>query len=193
MLFVAQPHLIDPYFKAATTHLMAVVQGIQRDHSGQLLDRLGDPSELYLWTEGSWLRGTFGSWGLVSVRAGSGKLRALSVASRPPRSKRSMHMLREAIRNVIVKRAENQRTHMQGLAGVDRRRTARYTWKEGHHLRPWVVMLVTDAVWTQRKRFLAGFVPSPECPYCRGKEEDLRHLLYECPRWEQIRGALGET
>ena len=51
-----------------------------------------------------------------------------------------------------------------------------------------MIMLTCDGVWTQRKKMIAGLIPSDACPWC-GQPENLQHLLYECPHWCTYRDA----
>ena len=189
-LFVVPAHLVDPFCKLATTHLMAVIRGL----------RQAETSDVELWDEVNTSHGPKKvareiMETLAIIDSGKGQWdiagQQMDILHEP--IPKISHALREACRLYMIGQASRKRRHLGGIENVDRRLTARYTWKEGSPLRPWIIMLVSDAVWTQRKRFLAGCEKDSACPCCTaGVEEDLEHLFYGCEAWANHRRTWSE-
>ena len=111
----------------------------------------------------------------------------LDILERP--MKKLGHLLRDRLRKLCLRFAEEKRKHLKGaqLACIDLLR--KYTKKEGYIHRAELIAVLADGVWTQRKRHLCGYAPTPTCP-CGAPEENLEHLWYDCPLWQHLRGPL---
>ena len=79
---------------------------------------------------------------------------------------------------------------MVGLEkGVDRKAT-HHGWQHtpSRLLAGVIRWAIAGAFWTQDRRYRARMVSSPLCPHCdQGVAEDLAHLWWGCPKWEDIR------
>ena len=94
------------------------------------------------------------------------------------------HMLRETIRAWLARKATTCRPHLHGLMDMNLEASRSLTKEKGFPQRQALIALMADGVWTNRKKFLCGFRPDETCSYCQAPSETVRHILYECPRWQ---------
>ena len=98
------------------------------------------------------------------------------------------HFLRNAIRWRLLERAARKRGHFEGAPDSDIGVTTkiirdRTTTHQGE-----LYALLSDGIWTQRRRAAAGWVEQATCPFCDwGVEENLEHPIHECPAWGRFR------
>ena len=101
-----------------------------------------------------------------------------------------MHILRDAIRHWMARRAENARPHLQGLGEMDLEGSRLLTKKKGFPFRKELIALMADGVWTKRKKYLCGYTDAETCTYCGAPSESVAHILYHCRRWRPLWGNL---
>ena len=97
--------------------------------------------------------------------------------------KKTQHTIRQAIRAMFCRQAERTRPHLKGIEGTKVEVSRKLIYKSGHPFRAELISLLCDGLWLNRKKWLAGLIEAPDCPFCPGVEETVRHLLYECPKW----------
>eukprot|EP00971_Amphidinium_carterae_P325892 6456438-Amphidinium_carterae.1 len=100
--------------------------------------------------------------------------------------------IRRVLQHHMVRQAE-RRTRLVGLTECDHTVTAASVRKRETPFRGALVALLSDAVWTQRRKHVARLATSDKCLFCEDGTEDLDHLLYRCPHWEQYRCCDAET
>ena len=85
--------------------------------------------------------------------------------------KKTQHKLRQAIRAMFCRQAARTRPHLQGLEDTKIELSRKLSYKPGHPFRAELISLLCDGLWLNRKRWLAGLIDSPDCPYCWGGRE----------------------
>ena len=188
-------HLIDPFLKAFTTHAMAILYALRQgtQELGQTWGRLwGRPQPHIPKGPVGTLKSYFSMFGVVASPDGltwrHPSLQMVHALTTP--LKKIAHFLREVGRIQHMSELERRRNHMHGITQIDREVTGALTRKEGHVHRRFLIPVISDAVWTMSRRFRAGLVQDPHCPWCPGCPETLEHLWFRCPRWSAFRSPL---
>lgn len=103
------------------------------------------------------------------------------------------HQLRAAAREAVWRQVDNDRGDARGVAaGIDRDRTLGVYRRANRREQGIIRNIVTGAVWTQesRARMPRNRGMDPTCPYCEREVEDVAHLWWRCPRWEDERQGI---
>ena len=98
----------------------------------------------------------------------------------------------QAVRRVLISEAEQRRRRFGGLTSTDTEVTARIFRQKWIPHRHEVIAVVCDALWTERRKYVAGKAESDECPWCPGEVENPEHVFYRCPQWETDRVLLRQ-
>ena len=98
------------------------------------------------------------------------------------------HFLRLALRADFRRKALRNRPHLEGLDQSDLELSRKHTMRGGHPYRSELIAVLCDGLWLNRKKYLAGLIPSPACPCCGHPQENTEHLFYECKHWEPYWG-----
>ncbi|CAE7249062.1 unnamed protein product [Symbiodinium sp. CCMP2456] len=103
-----------------------------------------------------------------------------------------LHHVRNSLRVMLLKRAENRRKDFVGVTVADLDVTRIVLHADKHTLlRKSLQTLICGAITTQHVRHLAGLTPTAKCPFCDGDDEDVFHVLWSCPAWQGIRDDLA--
>eukprot|EP00973_Karenia_brevis_P083223 11538719-Karenia_brevis.AAC.1 len=101
------------------------------------------------------------------------------------------HEVREALRWATWKQAAARWSDMAGIqCGIDRPATLALLGSQmlNDCEKGILRAVLTGAMNTQVRLHKAGVVDGPCCPYCgTGEVEDVEHMWWHCPAWEQIR------
>ena len=101
------------------------------------------------------------------------------------------HKLRHWIRLWLLHLAQQQHPNLTGCTDICVE-TSTKLWKKGHCSHPaTLAALMCDGIWTTYIRFRAGWVSSPQCPFCGEKEEDIEHVIHKCSAWQKHRVVLA--
>ena len=105
----------------------------------------------------------------------------------------TQHVLRDALRRVLIVRAEKRRKDFEGAINCDFDVTKKILASQNSKgdIRNALYALLAGAVFTQKKRMYAGKVDSAVCPFCGEGDEDTCHILWSCPKWHSVRVANG--
>ena len=115
--------------------------------------------------------------------------RALNLLTTP--IKEFAHNVREALRDTGARDLAQTRTCYQDMESFDLKTTAKLYREGGDGFLSEVVVLLTNGLWTQQRGYRAQLIDSPNCPSC-GVEEDVEHVLWQCPLWNESRSMLPE-
>eukprot|EP00973_Karenia_brevis_P012822 1741401-Karenia_brevis.AAC.1 len=104
---------------------------------------------------------------------------------------RWQHEVREGMRNALWKKAAARRQDMAGLQdGIDRVATlAAYNGRSlNDYDKGLLRSILSGAVRTGHQLHRSGLVDDSLCPFCgNGSIEDIEHLWWQCPAWDNIR------
>ena len=186
-MFVFPGHQIDPEIKGFYTHALTLTQALREG-----LRMLSD-----LWTR------VWNLQGPCIPKGPAGMLREyfrrLSIQMNPEGLSWSCegtalihvinsplkaigHFLRQAARLEWTRQLQDKRQNMDGILNLDLGLTAAISRKEGHVLRRFLILVLTDAIWTMARRARCGLSEDPHCPWCPSIPEKLLHLWFDCPK-----------
>ena len=102
-----------------------------------------------------------------------------------------LHFLRCVIRKRMAQRVAATRPHLEGLLETNLEESRKLTKKRGFKYRTELIAVLTDGIWTNRKKHLCGYRPDQKCAFCGSEVENVPHILYDCARWQEHWGELG--
>ena len=190
-LFVMPAHLLDPQIKAFYEHFSHIARAL-REGGEELRRRWRESRAWDLRVKPKGPRHTFNIYAsLFEIResedAKTWQTAEASVDLLKDDTRKIGHFLRNCGRTQLQKQAERLRRNVAGLSQLLLDPTVKIARCKRHPLKRFVIAMITDGIWTQQRRFRAGFASSGDCPWCRQATETLRHLWYECPHWKAWR------
>ena len=107
--------------------------------------------------------------------------------------KKTLHNLRAALRRRLLTQGMQKRKHMEcGGASIDLDLTAKHYRSMNSKHKAGLVTLICYGVITQQRLKHVNQTGQGMCNFCRGVQEDLRHVLWDCPRWGKWRTVSQE-
>eukprot|EP00971_Amphidinium_carterae_P049276 971209-Amphidinium_carterae.1 len=99
-----------------------------------------------------------------------------------------LHEVRESLRKLMLRQESARRSHLQGAerALTEITKSPWVKHKVSVKLHNAYMTLVTDGLWTEQRRFAAGFRPTPSCAFCSEAWGTVRHVLWECTQWSSL-------
>ena len=98
------------------------------------------------------------------------------------------HFLRSLLRQFHLSRAVKSRPVLEGIEGLDIKRTAAVYRAGTFPLRAELAAILTDGIWTQTRKHQARLVDSGVCRACSlGVPETPEHIWQQCPAWVEWR------
>ena len=98
------------------------------------------------------------------------------------------HNLRQCLRHRLLDLACTKRRHLDlGGNRVDIRRSTQLYRQQHVKHRSGLVTLLTDGAITQERLHHMGDGIDDQCSFCGRAKEGIRHVLWECERWEEYR------
>ena len=197
LCIVANPgHRLDPEAYQQYCHLSAVVAGLQKHPQNKerwqalyMLDRAGPNGR------GGPIQTTKRILDALEVTQDHGGLiwtqDDQSVHLIETERPKILHFLRSAIRKRMAQKAVAARPHLEGLLETNLEETRKLIKKRGYKYRTELIAVLTDGIWTNRKKHLCGYRPDQKCAFCGSDVENVPHILYDCPRWQEHWGELG--
>ena len=95
--------------------------------------------------------------------------------------------VKTSLRDFLLAQAEKKRKRFQGSTQSNPQVTSRYFRTKGVLRRQEATSIVCDALWTNRRKYVAGQKEEDKCSWCEGVVEDPEHVFYHCDRWEGCR------
>ena len=101
------------------------------------------------------------------------------------------HELRDGLRLAAWASAAARRDDMKGIEacqGVDRRATMALLGTKLSHVEVGLLRRVmSGSIRLQKRLHVAGLAACSLCPFCGLCDESVRHCVWECPRWSDVR------
>ena len=101
-------------------------------------------------------------------------------------------LLLDAFNRMMVKQVSSARASMQGGAQIDWRATCRSIREREPSQRGLLRAIMAGGLWSDHERHKASMAESPTCMACKAERGDIKHLLWHCPCYEDLRAKVRE-
>ena len=106
-----------------------------------------------------------------------------------PDQKKFEHFIREQIRRRFFQQLEQKHSRWTGVVDADLQATTKLlrSLEPSSPYRNPLIRTLSDAHATPYRLFQIGIKATPHCPYCLHEKGCIQHIMWDCPRFAEIR------
>ena len=96
------------------------------------------------------------------------------------------HKLRDALRRWLLRHASVHRKNARSAELTMIHPTVKLVRMPDTTHRAELCAIITDGVWTNHRKYRANLIQDLACEGCPERDEDIAHVIHECPKWAHL-------
>ena len=112
-----------------------------------------------------------------------------SISTQEPDKGKFEHFIRTLLRQKLAEQLEQKHVKWKGITRLDLDTTTAFVRKlqPDSPLKVPMIRMLADAHATPHKLNKMGIFPTPHCKFCFHERADFQHILWHCPRFQNLR------
>eukprot|EP00971_Amphidinium_carterae_P318987 6340794-Amphidinium_carterae.1 len=192
---VLKTHRIDPWSAICHEHLKWFLHGIRQSNCDELREMIMLPMRvkcrgplqhtLMILQQLGFVQDAVDPWFFVLEEHGGYSLLTCDVQE-------FLHVVREAMKRRLLQEALTSKHVRPDIVGCDQADivTTTQVLHAQHPLKSALICLIANGMWTGHRLAHTEHRESAVCLHCGHDREDTQHVLWDCPKWNNLRRAI---